>query len=155
MTKRIFFKGLFSPFHQWINENPKLDSIKLGLSIGDIDLYIHQYKDPKFCKVILLEEKVNGREIFSDSQRDSLSCIDQFMQFGDGKTIKTFRGNKIGKYYGFHTLVLERDTPDNSEWMKFDGKIISKEVLVKILRLNYDPKLISNLEYLGNHKTEQ
>jgi len=50
---------------------------------------------------------------------------------------------------------LERDTPDNSEWMKFDGKVISKEVLVKILRLNYDPKLISNLEYLGNHKTEQ
>jgi hypothetical protein len=49
-------------------------------------------------------------------------------------------GNEIGlRMYGGHLLTFEKDGPDNSEWIRWDKSIVTKEQLLGLLTFALNP----------------
>ena len=42
-------------------------------------------------------------------------------------------------FYGMHVLTLQNTCPNNSDWIKWDGKKIDQALLVRLLRIEVNP----------------
>ncbi len=140
MTKQLFNVQETTPFGLWLRTQPDLDSIVERLSIQNLDWIIHCYSGvATTCEhIMLIEEKRNGNT--SDfAQRDTLLLLDQVCHYAHGiqvtterKTVRTFL------YYGLHVLTFINSTPDDGP-MRWDGKPITREDLLLLLRFKIDP----------------
>lgn len=149
--------GNEAPFSDWIRNHPSLHSIRERLSVMDADYWIHQYRaksdkigDRKIDSIMCVELKTFERDL-PYAQRDTLRLISamyrQVAYTKDGK-IRTMRldmGNEIRtvRMYGYFVLRLERDRPDKSRWIEWNGRQIDEEMLVDILRFQRDPRTLN------------
>lgn len=90
---------------------------------------------------MLIEEKTRGGKL-SFAQRDTHSIIDQALRYANDQFVKTARGDLMRlRYCGYHVLTFENTTPDNGA-MYWDGKVIDRAMLIRLLRFEIDPQAI-------------
>lgn len=62
-------------------------------------------------------------------------------------------GRKVRvKLYGVHLLQFSGTDPADSEFIWWDGKLISEETLIKLLRIDIDPDDFSEVDPRNHHK---
>lgn len=161
-------------FGRWIRNNPKLQSSN-GYAVTDVDGYVHEYKtihqfkneySRDFQLIMDIEVKTRGADL-TESQRDTLHIRNQFfrnrnqtptkkLQFQAVSAVEVFsimNGRRVlVRAYGVHVLRFSGLGPDDSEWIKWDGKEISAEQLTEILAFNLDPDTLKPID-LRNHHT--
>jgi hypothetical protein len=109
---------------EWIRNNCRQSTgtIKVGntvigpMVVTDVDFLFHCYNDKRFQ---LVEVKtLNG--CISFSQRQSLDVLDEACQAG------AQRAGYI--YHGLHRLRMTGTTPDNSEYIAWDGQPVTPQI---------------------------
>jgi hypothetical protein len=157
-----------SSFSRWIRDNKQLDS-KDGYCVVDQDYWIHAFKTSgsrDFQCIMLVEIKTMGA-ILSDAQKDTLHMVNQITrnrketptkknvyQAGTStlKVYSAMRGKRVYlRSFGMHVLTFSSLGPDDSEWMKWDKRIIDRETLTNILQFNLDPDDISKPFDMRSH----
>ena len=149
-----------SPMERWIRNHPMLDS-KNGIVRFDIDILLHRYKtmgDRKGNRIVefmmFIEVKTFGAEL-SMSQQDTLSLLNQVlrnrkknmhskprMQVGEQPGLLYSRAKHTDvplRLLGGHLLQLDKSSPDDSAWMKWDNKTIDQATLVDLMLFDRDP----------------
>ena len=160
-------------FGRWIRGNKELDSAK-GYCVTDQDYWIHRFKidgNRGFQCIMMVEIKTHGAEL-SDAQRDTLWLIDQItrnrrqtptkqsmrVQAGIGpSTVRSIiaKGEVTLKAFGAHVLTFSGLGPDDSEWIKWNGKTITVDVLTQLLRFDLDPDTLKPIDLRNHHRTHE
>lgn len=144
MTRGLNFE-VGTKFGKWLRDEPALDSKVQRLSIQNLDYIVHGYarfRQGKSCQaVMLVEEKTRNGKVGA-TQRDTHGVIDQMLRVADGCKVNVMRGSSLAYYFGYHTLVFERETPDDGR-MWWDGALIDYDTLIKVLRFEVDPRSIA------------
>lgn len=150
--------GKDTPFGRWIRNHHGLDSVRECLSVQNSDLWVHRYSKRKERNRVLISQVIDHlmdvevKCFDADqpfAQRDTLSVVDDLLRL-----CSTKRSARVGikirdrrmpgrirtvRWLGYHVLQLSGDAPDNSERILWDGKDITEEQLVEILRFDRDP----------------
>jgi len=92
--------------------------------------------------LITLEEKQFGKSITAN-QSDTHRIIQQLLETGakNGVPVQTMRGKRKIEYRGHYLVVFSRTMPDDSEWIKINGKVCGKNDLLHLLRFGTLPSL--------------
>lgn len=147
--------GLDTPFGQWIRHHPGLESIRERLSVSDSDYWIHRYRahtdkvgERAVDSIMLVELKTHMRDL-PYAQRDTLLLVNQLLRMvsarPDGRRRHvTLKGVRPGEHrrvrcFGVHVLQLSGDRPDSSDVILWDGKYLTEDLLVEVLRFERDP----------------
>lgn len=156
-----------SSFGRWMRNEPQLSSDK-GVVRSDVDHIVVRYKTNEYGRELQLmmavEVKEYGREP-DPCQRDILSFFRQIIErkgknmYGAATVMcHKLRSRMLKKtvsvrWHGFHLLQFEKTNPDDSDWIKWDGKIIDKQTLIELLlfeRMPEDPS--RKLDLRDHHK---
>lgn len=140
-------------FGRWMRNHYALDSVN-GIVRTDTDHIVLRYKTGldgrDFQLMMVVEVKEYGAEP-DKSQTDILSFLRQLADNrGENihgcKTRKSLRVRSrmlnrdvLLRFYGVHLLQFEKTNPDDSKWIKWDRKPISKETLLGVLALERVP----------------
>lgn len=139
-------------FGRWMRACPDLES-RNGIVRTDTDHMILRYKtygSREFQLLMDVEVKEYGSNP-DQSQYDILAFKHQLVSRKaknmHGSTtnlslpIKSMMLNRVVlvRYLGVHLLQFEKTNPDDSDWIKWDRKLISKEVLIGLLSLDLNP----------------
>jgi hypothetical protein len=145
---------LETPFSRWIRNRKDYDSSN-GFVLMDKDLIVHRYmvhNNREIPYIMCVEVKTNGANL-SPTQHDTLWTFSQLITnttYGPEEP-KNKEPHKMKVYstmnnayyeiksFGCHVLLLSKDDPENSDQIKWDDKIVDKEVLMKILRFEINP----------------
>lgn len=57
------------------------------------------------------------------------------------------KDNALIRFYGTHVWQLEKDTPDNSEWMAWDAKPINVSQLVSLFAFDIHPDTLTEMDF--------
>jgi len=162
-------------FSQWLRSHPGIES-RDGFVVYDCDFIIHRYKTYTDKKtklsrelqcIMIVEVKTYGA-VASLSQKDTLWTISQFLRNRrktKQKKTEIQADNPPAKIrslvlnrdievraYGVHTLTFEKTGPQNSKWIKWDGKkIITEKQLIKLLRFDLDPDTLRKIDFRRHH----
>ena len=156
-------------FQAWVKGHPELDSCRIGITVSDVDLIIHRFKVDhcRDCQYIMMvEKKCYGKEP-EDWQRDTLNIVGQFLR-NDKKT--PYKGRRaqvenrsckvystikkrdiIVKAFGYHLLQFQKTSPGDSEWIKWDKKKVTEDVLVSLLRFDLHPETLKSMDLRPHH----
>lgn len=121
-----------SQFSKWLRkQNGFLSSQNF---VGhNLDYIWFNYKQNWF---ITLEEKTNGGEC-TNSQKQVHNLLAQMLQFASGQAFDVSFGNKkeIAKveYKGHYVIQFEKTNPDDSQWIKINGRKYNDKTCVKVL----------------------
>ena len=126
-----------SEFSGWLkNYGPQADEDLDGVDIQDIDYVVFAYLAGDLMTVEAKER--NG--YIRKPQRDTQNIIRQLLMLGaTNSTVETIRGTRPIKYHGHHLIQFQKTTPDNG-WVKLDGKIVTRDQLVKFLNFGREIK---------------
>lgn len=105
-----------TPFSDWLREQPKLDSRKIGFVTTNIDYLWHNYKMNKW---MLLEEKRRMADVIFP-QSKLLSILDKAAKHDP-------------KYHGMHIIQFENTNPEDGKTY-IDKKIATVKQLIDFLR---------------------
>ena len=151
------------PWQRWIRNNPRLDSIRRGLSIQDIDMWIHQYKTfvdhvgtREVNNLMLVEVKENNG--LSDyAQRDTLLIADQLLRTGNQyRRIRDASGRfRKVRCWGMHTLRFSSSSPEVSDLITWDDKAIDLTMLEDLLVFQRDPDTLQKRSERRHHTLSQ
>jgi hypothetical protein len=148
----------------WIREHPRLGSwpSQEALCVIDVDFVIHRYivKDKSTGHVLnrqhlmLIEAKAHGASP-PEHQRDTLKVLHQLFRAIDRIYVQTLkRGRKRLFYWGLHYLQMSGALPSNSAWMRWDGKAITVDELVEVLRFERNAYTLKMREDRSHHKAD-
>ena len=151
-------------FGRWIRNNPELDSYD-GYCVIDQDYWVHEfstYRGKDFQLIMMVEIKT-FRAMPTLAQKDTLHVIDQITRNRRNGKIKQ-AGNSIQKVYsyasekevyirsyGAHLLTFSHSGPDDSDWIKWNQRIVSEDILTKILRFDLDPDTLKKIDLRYHH----
>ena len=167
------------PFKEWIRNHPRLDSRKHGIAVFDCDQIIHRYKihadrygSRDVQAVMFIEVKTHGADV-TPSQLDTLSMFAQVLRNGRQTPTSPKHGRHASNHvpptavyskmlqknvqlrlYGGHLLRMSGDTPDDSEWMEWDRKPITRSTLVKLLRFELEPHTLRPMSWRRHHRPD-
>lgn len=136
---------LFSEFSQWLNalRNSELNPHRYAFSFTDGDGFFFQDMRTVIYSFHLEVKSRGGGGAEQSAQKTAHSLIESVFRFSSGQSISFIAwGRPVVKphaYYGFHFLVLSGKTPDDSEWMRWDDKPISRQELIEVLRFERNP----------------
>jgi hypothetical protein len=167
------------PWKKWIRNNPHLDSMEHGLSLMDTDMWVHKFGqrrtrvpgwDRDIQYLMKIEVKTNGADITA-AQRDDINLIDNLLRTkpwkehrvngqlvpGHPQNVREVFSKRAGKKirvicHGYHILRMSHETPGCSEWLLWDGREVTKEQVVRILRYELDPDSLRPLEHREHKK---
>ena len=142
-------------FGRWMRAQPSLSSAPpMGIVRTDCDHIILRYmtseEGREFQLMMVVEVKERGAEP-DPCQKDILQFLAHSMmlrgknQHGavteKTRKIKSLLLNRrvCVRNYGVHLLQFEKTNPDDSDWIKWDRKAITKEQLVGLLALELHP----------------
>jgi len=166
------------PFDAWVRLHDQLDSVKDGINITDGDKIVHRYmvrtggvRDKTVQYLMSLEVKAFEADM-KLNQKDTLHIWNQLIRTVHWKTQRdkgrftadhqqnvavvysVLNGQKIQiNSYGVHVLRLSHGSPDDSEWMTWDGKRIHAGELVRLLRFELHPDSLREMENRHHKKT--
>ena len=128
MTRQLEYSCAGTDLGKWFRSSLK-DS-KDGLVILDADLILYFVYEYKIKALMLVEEKSRGYTIHT-AQGMTLPIITKALSLGaDGAGIS---------FWGLHILRMENTTPDNSQWMTWDGIEKDCETIKKYLNFEMKP----------------
>ena len=159
--------GQDTPFSSWIRNHPGLESIRERLSVSDSDYWIHRYRahtdkvgERAVDSIMLVELKTHLADV-PFAQRDTLHLVNQLLRkatLGPGGRRRhlTLDGSRHGekrkvRCFGVHVLQLSGNRPDNSEVILWDGKYLTEDLLVEVLRFERDPDYPMKQSELRRH----
>jgi hypothetical protein len=141
-------------FGRWMRAHPRLASEK-GIVRTDTDHTILRYKTHEqgraFQLMIDIEVKENGSSP-DLAQRDVLLMKNQMVSKNGHnvyeartkitqKILSVLSGKRVNvRHLGIHLLQFEKTNPDDSAWIRWNHREISKDQLVDILALDVDPR---------------
>lgn len=158
-------------FGRWIRNNPLLDS-RSGYVVTDQDYWIHRYKTDhgrEFQLIMLVEIKTMGADL-TPSQTDTLHIVNQVMRNRNQTPTKKLRfqagttsrisvksvmlGHDVNvKAFGMHVLTFSGLGPDDSDWIKWDQRLIDPETLTALLRFDLDPDTLKPIDIRSHHRS--
>lgn len=128
MTRQLEYSCAGTPLGSWFRNNLKDSKDGLVIFDADITLYLTYEYNKKI--LMLVEEKAHGDTIHK-AQGMTLPVITKMLALG---------AKPAGiEYWGLHILQMENTTPDNSAWIKWDGKIVTTETVKKYLNFELKP----------------
>lgn len=128
MTREIEIVNAGTPFGRWMRQF-LMDSHQ-GLSITDIDTIVYVLNEYKKNIIMLIEEKASGDTVHNG----------QGLTLGVLSTMLSVAARIIGiEFWGLHVLRMQNTTPENSQWIRWDGKQITAETLKKFLNFEKRP----------------
>jgi len=142
-----------SAFVRWMRNQKSLDSVE-GIVRTDMDHIILRYKTSldgrDFQLAMVVEEKQFGAKP-DPAQRDILSIINQLCGTSGRnlRGVKTrtskmvwspmFRRKVRVRWLGCHLLQFSHSGPEDSDWIKWDHKVIDRHILAGLLAIERDP----------------
>lgn len=164
---------------RWIRGHPSLKSAD-GIVRFDGDILLHRYliaTDKRGARdiqaLMFIEAKAFGA-VLTDCQRDTLSLWSQVLRnrrknihrgprgrhATDHCPLATAYSHKFGrsirlKLFGGHLLRLSHGDPPSSEWIEWDGKRISEDQLVLLLRFELDPDSLRPIDWRRRYSAFQ
>ena len=148
-----------SPFSVWLRAHPELDSVKRDISTTDCDMIFHRYKTTidgrkdRLLQAIMLVEVKTNNALIGFAQRDTLGLINFALRLADGRIAKSDSGERFRlRSFGVHYLRMSSTAPDNSEWIKWDGKKIDVDTLVKVLHFDLHPDSLLKEPFRNHHR---
>lgn len=156
-------------FGRWIRNNRELES-GLGFYVYDVDYVIHKFKtfeNRGFQLMMEVEIKSNGAAL-RDEQADSLHIRNQLLrnrrqtptkelkfQAVNYVSVKSLKSGKLVnvRHYGVHLLTFSGLGPDDSDWIKWDKRIITADDLTKVLSFELDPDTFRPIDLRNHHRT--
>jgi hypothetical protein len=138
-----------------------------GVVCSDTDYIIlrcHQQGDRNFQMLMVVEVKQYGARP-GRCQTDILSFLRQLAErkgrnSSGAETIlsmrlysKLLKRPVLVRWLGVHLLQFEKTSPEDSAWIKWDGRDITAPLLVELLRMDRRPDAPDRLmtEFLRNH----
>lgn len=155
----VRYERYFEPWRLWINHNADLDGRKFKFTFGNWDvpgvdnfwsLKGHAYR------IFFVEVKTNGAgESIKPSQRIPYTFNHQVYRAAHGNKfpVAWHKGEtpipRTLEYRGTHLWQLSDTTPDDSEWMEWNGVPIDTARVIRFFRfeespLSYVPKSLAN-----------
>lgn len=128
MTRQLEYSCAGTELGKWFRSSLK-DS-KDGLVILDADIILYFVYDYKLKALMLVEEKAHG-DIVHPAQGMTLPIIAKMLHFGSSSAGISF--------WGLHVLRMENTTPDNSQWMTWNGKKVDCATVKKYLNFEIKP----------------
>lgn len=118
-----------TPFSEWIRiYGPDSKAETDSIDIEDVDYVVFNYLTGD---LMTLEEKQKGAWV-SEAQGDTHHVISQMLAIASGSVVNTLRGARKITYHGHHVIQFENTGPEDG-LIKIDGKIVSKEALVRFV----------------------
>jgi hypothetical protein len=118
--------------------------------------------------MMMIEIKSFGAKM-SDAQMDTIWMIDQILRNRRDTPTKDSRRQagqaplKARSYiaktdvslksFGVHVLTFSGIGPDDSEWIRWDTKLIDLDILTKLLAFDLDPDSLKPLDLRNHHMT--
>ena len=128
VTRQAQYPDTMTPMSGWLRAlGHGLDS--RVISNHNLDYIWHNYRE---SWMILIEEKRYGARQ-TKSQADTHGIVDQKLHIAQGRMVKTLRGMRLVDYRGYYLIQLSATTPDDSEWMRINGKLASIDALMRLL----------------------
>ena len=140
-------------FGRWMRNHPRLDSHS-GIVQSDLDFIILRYKTSRWGRdyqlMMMVEVKEHGAEP-DDCKRDILGFFNQLMVrksknmhgANTSQTIKVrsrvVKRDVSLRFFGSFLLQFENTNPDDSKWIKWNRKLISKDQLTEIIAMDRHP----------------
>lgn len=163
--------GFDTPFGNWIRNHPGLDSIQERLSVSDSDYWIHRYRahsdkvgERAVDSIMLVELKTHLADV-PFAQRDTLHLVNQLLRRaavgpGGRRRHVVLNGSRHGekrrvRCYGVHVLQLSGSRPDQSQHILWDGKYLTEDLLVEVLKFERDPDHPMRPVDLRRHHTSE
>lgn len=160
-------------FKQWVRAHPGLESTN-GFVVYDSDMIVHRYKirnDRTFQLIMFVEIKTFG-SLPDKAQQETLSIVSQMFRNRRKNKHNRLRAKQSGclpnrvysrllgkevslRAFGFHLLTFEKNGPKDSEWIKWDDRIISEEQLVALLKFELDPDKLTPMDFRLHHKAKE
>lgn len=163
-------------FMDWIRTNPTLDSRRDRMSVVDIDVLIHRYRDrhepnPKkrIDNLLVLETKSHARgpaqlTLAQDDtwsvlnalwrsrvRRDNTGAVRNYPVVVNGERRRV-------RWWGVHVLAMTGDRPENSDhgmWWNERTDPVSVDMLECLLRFEIDPFTMQKIDYRDHHEWER
>lgn len=153
-----------SAFSRWIRDNPRLDANRESIVVADFDYTIHRFKTPILERhlqcMMFVEVKIHGGKV-NDSQAKTLSMARQAAQNQHSDYIEKWvkdgpHGPKrLLRHYGGFELRLEGAAPDDSDWMEWNRKRITKQDLEKLIRFELNPHTLKPMDFRPDHHAKR
>lgn len=115
MTREFMGYGEPTPFSNWIRK--VMDDSK-NYDVENLDFIRFHYRDGWF---VTIEEKRYGAQP-KPAQADTHNIVAQMLKIASGSKVKTMRGVRPIVYKGHFVVSFEKTTPDDSQWVKINGK---------------------------------
>ena len=158
------------PFSDWLRRHPKLDSVKRGIDVTDVDFVFHKYKSQvdgigtRKVKLMLdVEVKTWGAKP-RPGQAETLFFRHQLLN-SRGMLHSIISGKTTVWHFGqFVTMLNGGSRPDmckSIEWGVFNPsgllafKHISEDELVRVLGFHIRPDNFEKLTLRRHHKTQE
>lgn len=156
-------------FSSWVREHPALES-RQGFVFMDKDLTAHRVvrnNGREFECLMFIEVKTRGADL-TPSQRATMHIVGMGFRNRNNTPTKK-RVMQVGhrcheaycplkkrwvevRYFGFHLLRLSGTTPDDSGWIIWDKRPVTKTVLIDLLRFDRDPDTLNVMDWRIHHK---
>lgn len=114
-------------FSLWLRDEERLKS-EYGYVTTNLDFI---WRDYKKNWLILIEEKIQNGDV-TKVQEKTFFILDKALQLWSMISLKFNLPGKI-KYNGFYLIQFENESPDDSEWIKINGKKYDKSHLLFLL----------------------
>lgn len=167
-----------SAFERWMRNEPKLDSRSAGIVRFDCDVLVHKYKvavDKKSTRdlqcLMFIEVKTHNADV-DMAQKDTLSLLAQALRNRRRNKHRDKRGRHCGDHdplamafswllgrsvrlrmFGGHLLRLSGADPLSSDRMWWDGKPITLDQLLALLRFELDPDSLHPIDWRRRYST--
>lgn len=163
---------------RWLRGREDLRS-EDGINIYDEDHFcdrrvVHKFKEngERSAQCYMTIEVKEYGAYPSDAQRSTFAILSGYIKnfFGNRHTRRGATNDIAGKrrkvwdpvfsrwvqvrHYGYHLLQFEKTCPDDSAWIKWDGKEITADVLVKLLRFEIHPLTLKPMDARDHHKRQ-
>jgi hypothetical protein len=146
-------------FRKWVQENPRLDSVRNGLVVTDFDLLFHKYKTHtdkistrSVQHMMVVEYKRHGAKL-PPTQRDTLGMFHQIFRARRRVVKSPLTGCEVTlRFWGVHVLRFEGESPNDSKWMIWDKQKINLYDLEQLLRFEINPFNLMPIADRRHHK---
>ena len=138
--------GQDTPFGAWLRANTLLDSRRDGMCPIDQDFWIHRYMTPvdrvgtrEIQHLMFVEVKCFGA-VVPEHERDTFSVVHQILRQKPRYFLPRRNGLKrLVHSWGVHLLVFSDDSPQTSEWIRWDKTIVTPKQLTAVLKFELNP----------------
>lgn len=120
-----------TPFSDWLRKQ----SGPLSSKFFDSENLDYIWLNYRQGWMITIEEKRYGATP-TEAQTDTHNIIRQMLEYASSHPVDTWRGRRPIEYRGHYVLSFENTSPDDSKWIRINGKMETRVELATNLLLS-------------------